>query len=411
MDRALPRPPWPSRLPTGVRSAARSALTWCAAALFALLLFAVTSAGTPPLTGLGARGLPAVLLALPVGAARRRPAAVFGVLLAESCAAAALGARTWPFFLAAAALVGVLAATRPPRTALAAAGAELALWSAQWWTAAHPNDGLSDFLSTSAALAAAVAIAWLAGNSLRQQREYATARRAQELTAERLRIAREVHDTVAHGLGVIAIQAGAAQLVLDARPADARTALAAIETTSRESLAGLRRMLVALRRTDTGDGGGWGGCGDGGGRAADVGLEAVERLTGTVERAGVRVEVHWEGERRPLPPEADTAAFRIVQESLTNTVRHSGARHCRVRLRYGEGTLAIEVVDDGRAGPPAEGGNGIGNGGGGESGVGTGLGTGLGIAGMRERVALLGGRFAAGPRPGGGYRVAAELPV
>ncbi|MGW4815063.1 sensor histidine kinase [Kitasatospora cineracea] len=404
MDRALPRPPWPSRLPTRVRSAARSALTWCAAGLFALLLFAVTSAGTPPFSGLGARGLPAVLLALPVGAARRRPAAVFGVLLAESCAAAALGARTWPFFLAAAVLVGVLAATRPPRTALAAAGAELALWSAQWWTAAHPNDGPSDFLSTAAALAAALAIAWLAGNSLRQQREYAAARRAQELTVERLRIAREVHDTVAHGLGVIAIQAGAARLVLDARPADARTALAAIETTSRESLAGLRRMLVSLRRTDT----------DGGqGRTAAVGLEAVERLAGTVERAGVRVEVHWEGERRPLPPEADTAAFRIVQESLTNTVRHSGARHCRVRLHYGERTLAIEVVDDGRAGRPAGGENGSGGESVGGSGSGGGSvgGSGLGIAGMRERVALLGGRFAAGPRPGGGYRVVAELPV
>ncbi|WP_231904931.1 sensor histidine kinase [Streptantibioticus cattleyicolor] len=398
MDRAMPRPPWPRRLPSPVWSA----LTWCAAALFALLLFVTTTSRMGPLplpshesvsVGVLPREAMAVASALALGWAHRRPLPVFGVLLAESCAAAAVGAKTWPFFLVMAVLVGYLAATRPRRTALAAACVELAAWPCQWWAMDQAQEALSDFLSMMAALIAVVAIAWLTGNSVRRQRDYGQALRTQALTAERLRIAREVHDMVAHSMGVIAIQAGAAGLVLDTRPEDARKALDAIETTSRETLAGLRRMLVSLRRADD----------DTATPPAAVGLEAVDRLAETTTDAGVRVEVHWQGERRPLPPEVDVAAFRIIQESVTNTVRHSGARHCQVSVDYGDEELAVEIVDDGRgagrAGARAD------------VRAGAASGSGYGISGMRERVALLNGLFSAGTRPEGGFRVAAQLPL
>ncbi|MCC9309053.1 sensor histidine kinase [Kitasatospora sp. RB6PN24] len=385
----MPRPPWLRRLPPYVWSA----LTWCAAGLFALLLF-VTTTGRPGPFGppshqsvvavLPARAVLAAALALPVGWARRWPLPVFGVLLAESCAVAVPGMRTWPFFLVLSVLVGYLAATRPRRAALAAAGAELAVWVCQWVALNHGQEVLSDLVSMLSALAAAVAIAWLVGNSIRRQRDYGEALRCHALTAERLRIARELHDMVAHSMGVIAVQAGAAGLVLDTQPADARKALGAIEATSRETLAGLRRMLVSLRRADE----------DRSGVAVAVGLEALDRLAETTADAGVRVRVHREGRVRPLPPEVDVAAFRIIQESVTNTVRHSGARHCRVRVAYGEQELAIEITDDGHGAR--------------RSGA---AGSGFGISGMRERVALLGGRFSAGAGPEGGFRVAVELPV
>lgn len=232
------------------------------------------------------------MLAVAIGWARRWPLPVFGALLAESCAVATLGMRTWPFFLVLATLVGYLAATRPRRTALAAAGAELAVWVGQWAALNQGQETVSDLLSMLSALAAAIAIAWLIGNSIRQQRDYGEALRSHALTAERLRIARELHDMVAHSMGVIAFQAGAAGLVLDTQPANARKALGAIETTSRETLAGLRRMLVSLRRADE----------DLSGAAVAVGLEALDRLAETTSDAGVRVQVHREGRARPLPP-------------------------------------------------------------------------------------------------------------
>ncbi|MDH6144906.1 MULTISPECIES: sensor histidine kinase [Kitasatospora] len=384
----MPRPPWLRRLPSGVWSA----LTWCAAGLFALLLFVTTTyrAGPlglrphPPVTlDIAVRAGVAVVLAVAIGWARRWPLPVFGALLAESCAVATLGMRTWPFFLVLATLVGYLAATRPRRTALAAAGAELAVWVGQWAALNQGQETVSDLLSMLSALAAAIAIAWLIGNSIRQQRDYGEALRSHALTAERLRIARELHDMVAHSMGVIAFQAGAAGLVLDTQPANARKALGAIETTSRETLAGLRRMLVSLRRADE----------DLSGAAVAVGLEALDRLAETTSDAGVRVQVHREGRARPLPPEIDVAAFRIIQESVTNTVRHSGARRCQVCVTYGDEELAIEITDDGQGAGRSS------------------AGSGFGIPGMRERVALLGGRFSAGSRPEGGFRVTAELPV
>jgi len=233
-------------------------------------------------------------------------------------------------------------------------------------------------------LALTAVVAWLIGNSVRQNRAYAerltTQAAAQAVTAERLRIAREMHDTVAHSIGIIALQAGAAARVTTTQPEAAREAMRAVENEGRETLAGLRRMLVALRAADSGV------------PVVATGLGDVDRLAATTTAAGVRVDVRRRGEPRQLPPDIDLSAFRIIQESVTNVVRHAGTRACRVTLDYRDDELALEVTDDGR-------------------GHGTATDTGFGLAGMRERVALLHGEFTAAPRPEGGFRVAARLPV
>ena len=228
-------------------------------------------------------------------------------------------------------------------------------------------------------------IAWLVGHSIRQAQARAELLRAQTALAERLRIARELHDSVAHSIGVIAIQAGSGRSVFDARPDEARDALAAIEDASRETLSGLRRMMTGLRSAEHEAGRGPAPLGPA------PGLADIERLAATTSDAGVRVEVDWRGSREPLPADIDLSAFRIIQEAVTNVVRHAGTDRCQVGIDQQDGQLSIEVTDSGHGGSPA--------------------GTGYGITGMRERAALLGGDFSAGPRPGGGFRVAARLPL
>ena len=171
---------------------------------------------------------------------------------------------------------------------------------------------------------------------------------------ERLRIARELHDMVAHSIGIIAIQAGAGRRVIDTQPAEARNALAAIEATSRETLAGLRQMLGVLRRAEPGRP----GRPDPGHGPLEPapGLADLDRLAATTADAGVRVEVRWLGPRRPLPADIDLSAFRIIQEAVTNVVRHAGTGHCRVTVDCRDDELGIEVTDDGRgSAPPAQG--------------------------------------------------------
>jgi signal transduction histidine kinase len=232
-------------------------------------------------------------------------------------------------------------------------------------------------------------IAWLIGHSIRQAQARAELVRAQAaaqtVMAERLRIARELHDIVAHSIGIIAIQAGAGRRVFDASPAEARDALAAIEATSRETLSGLRRMVTGLRRAQP----------ESAAAHAQLdpapGLADIERLAAITLDAGVTVDVRWRGIREQLPADIDASAFRIIQEAVTNVVRHAGTDHCQVSINQRDGQLTIEVTDSGRGG--------------------TVDGAGYGIVGMRERAALLGGDFSAGPRPGGGFRVAARLPV
>ncbi|MEV5982496.1 sensor histidine kinase [Streptomyces sp. NPDC052114] len=257
------------------------------------------------------------------------------------------------------------------------------------------------------------AVAWLVGNSVRQTRVYTerlgAQAAAQAVTAERLRIAREMHDTVAHSIGIIALQAGAAARVVETQPAGARAAMVAVERAGRETLAGLRRMTAALREGEAGQrGSGAGQRASGAGvLAADTGaaplepaagLADVDRLAAATTAAGVRVEVRWRGERRPLPTDLDLSAFRIIQESVTNVVRHAAAGSCTVTVDQREEEIAVEIEDDGpgdgRTVPHP-----------------SGAGTGYGLIGMRERVALLHGEFSAAARPGGGFRVSARLPL
>jgi signal transduction histidine kinase len=230
----------------------------------------------------------------------------------------------------------------------------------------------------------ALGVAWLLGQSIRQRREYADVQRrqtaVQAVQAERLRIARELHDMIAHSIGVIAIQAGVGSRVIESQPAEARNALTVIEDTSRETLAGLRRMLGALRRAEP----------DPASTEPSPGLADLDRLVLRSLDAGVRVDVRRHGDERPLPADLDLSAYRIIQEAVTNVVRHANTDECRVSLDYGEDELSLEIIDDGAGGAP---------------------GTGYGIPGMRERVSLLHGDFTAGPRPEGGFRVSARIPV
>ncbi|HEX6888605.1 MAG TPA: sensor histidine kinase [Candidatus Nanopelagicales bacterium] len=206
------------------------------------------------------------------------------------------------------------------------------------------------------------------------------ARRA--VADERLRIAQELHDVLGHSLGVIALQAGVGAHVIDADPAEAKASLEAISRTSRTSLAEVRRILGALR-TDTGTSG----------YHPPPGLGALDALAADLTEAGLPVRIHVHGVPDQVPAALDLTGYRVVQEALTNVVRHAGAAQAEVTVRYEDGMVTVQVDDDGR-GPAVQGGTTVGH----------------GQVGMRERVAVWGGTLQTGPRPDGGYRVLATLP-
>jgi signal transduction histidine kinase len=352
---------------------------------------------------------------------RRRPLAAVALLTVGSIAAAlALGSPTilLGHYLAVDVALGVTVAGQPRPTRFAALA--MTLGALPFYVLARVALGTSHSQASEWAFyALTAAVAWLAGDSVRRAREYAERLRAhaaaEAITAERLRISRELHDMVAHSLGIITLQAGAAARVIDTQPQSARNALCEVESAGREVLAGLRRMLGALRQDGPGqaepgqDGPGQDGPGQPGPGQGDQaalgsmpGLADIERLAVATTAAGVRVDVRWRGERRPLPPDIDLAAYRIVQESVTNVVRHADVRSCQVLITRDDKTLAVEVADRG---------DGCGGGTTGD-GCGGGItGTGCGLAGMRERVALLRGEFSAAPQPGGGFLVTARLPL
>jgi signal transduction histidine kinase len=212
----------------------------------------------------------------------------------------------------------------------------------------------------------------------RAEREQAERRRVDE---ERLRIARELHDVLAHSLSVINVQAGVGLALLDTDAEQARTALTTIKAASKEALGEVRQVLATLRAPGDVP------------RAPAPGLDRLPELVEQAASAGLTVETETRGAPVPLPPGADLAAFRIVQEALTNVVRHSGSRTARVRIVYGPGELEFLVDDEGPATEKA------------------GEGSGAGLIGMRERAAALGGTIEAGPRADGGFRVRATLPL
>jgi signal transduction histidine kinase len=200
------------------------------------------------------------------------------------------------------------------------------------------------------------------------------------LVEERARIARELHDIVAHCVGVMVIQAGAAEDLLARAPADARAPLRAVQDTGQQAVAELSRVLGLLRG------------GDERGLTPQPGTGELAELVDGVRRAGLPVALEVRGCARPLPPGVDLTVYRVVQEALTNTLKHAGPATARVLLTYGEHDVRAAVVDDGRAAPPS-------------------APVGHGLLGLRERVGLYGGELSAGPGTGRGFAVHARIPV
>ncbi|MEE1808075.1 sensor histidine kinase [Streptomyces sp. BE133] len=212
----------------------------------------------------------------------------------------------------------------------------------------------------------------------RAEREAAEQRRADE---ERLRMARELHDVLAHSISVINVQSSVGLALLDSDPEQARTALTTIKAASKEALGEVRQVLDTLRTPGDAP------------RTPAPGLDRLPELVAQAAGAGLTVTVETDGVRGAVPPGADLAAFRIVQEALTNVVRHSGSRSAQVRIGYGPARIRLRIDDEGPATGDDAGGSGN------------------GLAGMRERAAALRGTIEAGPRADGGFRVRAELPL
>jgi signal transduction histidine kinase len=237
-------------------------------------------------------------------------------------------------------------------------------------------------------------LAWPLGTMMRRLREYravleernrqldqereVNARRA--VLEERVRIARELHDVVAHHVSVMGVQAGVARRLFDRDPAEAVAAIGSVETASRQAIADLQQLVGVLRQ-DQGDD-----------LAPQPSLQRLPELVEHMRRAGLPVELTVQGRRGPLPAGVELSAFRIIQEALTNTLKHAGPAQAGVTVRYGNGSVELEVVDDGQGPPPGRPRSGS-----------------KGLVGMRERVSLYGGRLDVGARPGGGFRVHAVL--
>ncbi|MGJ6964643.1 sensor histidine kinase [Streptosporangium sp. G11] len=327
---------------------------------------------------------PLVVLGMIAGAAqgaalwwrRSHPVTVMAIALAGGLLVHFLAPQgIFPF--AGLVAIGSLAAARPPRVSLPALAALLALTALNFLTA---SSGDAQF-----AMAFPV-VAWALGEIVRNRRVAIEQESRRAVSEEQARIARELHDVIAHSVSVIVVQAAAADDVFDEHPDQARAALRSIEATGREALGELRRLLAVVR-PDTDDEP----------RHPRPGLDRLGELVEPFLAAGLEVAVRREGigADGALPAGIDLSAYRIVQEALTNTLRHAGAGRAEVTVRAASGMLELDILDDGR----------------GSGGDGSGGGAGHGIAGMRERAAMLGGTLDAGPLPGGGFRVRARLPL
>ena len=414
---APPRPPLTKRMRRG---------QWIAIDCAAGVVIAVctTFVGTNASGQVRSGAFPLALLMLvaiffPVALRRLAPIIAFGVLLALGVLLSAFGTGvTAAIYLAAAFVLYTVTVESRRRTGIAALGLLLAvmLTLVGASNAGRPRADAGTLIP----VGLASVIAWMTGYSVRQRRLYVVTLQHQAANSavaeERLRIARELHDVVAHSMSVIAVQAGYGQYVIDASPDGAKNALGAIQATSRDALEEMRLMLGVLRQQDVTPGRAGGGPATGGAplgqpppdghavqRPAPLapapGLAGLDRLVRRTCGAGVRVTVQVSGMVRPASPGMDLSAYRIIQEALTNVVRHAGTGAvCVVSLAYTDADLIIRVTDDG--GLPGFG-----------SPVAATAGTGHGIIGMRERVHLSGGTFAVGPRPEGGFQVTAALPL
>jgi signal transduction histidine kinase len=331
-----------------------------------------------------------LLATLPIGLRRRWPYAAWQIVGLASLAHILLG-FTNPFLMTFAVLVALFSVANHARWALSvfAAAATATLLPVSLLLDWH-NRGQT-YLSDIPYNYALFGAAWILGDNLRRQR--AQAQLAMRLTAaeeersrravadERVRIARELHDVVAHTLSVIVLQAGAGRRIAPEQPERAAGVLGGIEALGRDALGDMRRLVGILRTGPERE------------HEPQPSLRRLPELADRVRSAGLAVDVRTEGEARPLPPGVELSAYRIVQEALTNTLRHAGAGRADVVVRYSGATVEVEVTDDGR-GPAANGAAG-----------------GHGLAGMRERVGMFGGELEVGAREGGGFRVRALLPA
>jgi signal transduction histidine kinase len=365
--------------------------------------------GSRPLTDLGHLGYVLLIVSGLVLAVRRRwPAPVFITTALASLVYYTIGFSDGPGWIGLFVALYTLTAYGDGRRSLAMAGVGITVLATGWLIAAADIEPAAAIGWVFFRIAASVMAAAL-GESVRSRRAVAAealerARQAERtreeearsrVDAERLRIAREVHDTVAHAIAIINVQAGVTAYLLDKRPERAREALVTIEQTSAQALHEMRAVLGVLRDSDNG--------------RVPPGLGQVNELTAMAREAGLDIKLEVTSATAPLPSAVDHTAYRILQESITNVIRHVGPTRVTVALDYGTDVLEVRVSDEGArdasgdaAGgpqPPA----GTVNGSSAEPG--------RGIVGMRERCGLLGGELTAGPRPCGGFEVKARLPL
>src|SRR6266540_247468 len=326
----------------------------------------------------------ALLMTLPLAFRRRAPFAVavvvMGALVFE---ALAIGSAPTPDSQLVGWLLAIYSVAAHCGRVAAAAGGVVSLAAGLVWI------GFDDFLFPLVVFGGA----WVAGRLVRQRQLYADAveqrlaalEREREANAragaaeERARIARELHDLLSHSVSVMVVQAAAERSALGSERAAPGEALEAIERTGRQALAEMRRLFALLRSDAPAE------------RAPQPTLDELDRLVGKVREAGLPVELRIQGEPGVLPPDVALCAYRIVQEALTNVLKHAGPATASVVVRYGCDALELEVADDGRGALDSD--------------------PGHGLAGMRERIALYGGELAAGTRNGGGFVVRARIPV
>src|SRR5438874_10629689 len=344
--------------------------------------------------GAGSRTLRAVvaaLMTLPLVFRRRLALPVLGVVMGAALAQSVADPDADVAGVLVVAIIAAAYSVAAHCGRRAAAFGGLVGLAALWASVHLQGGGVGNYLFAGAIFVGA----WLAGFVLRarylraQELEHRTELLEQEqetraraaVAEERARIARDLHDAVAHSMSVIVVQAGAERLALPEEATSTSEVLRSIEETGRQALVEMRRLVEMLRKDD-----------EELALAPQPSLAHLELLVQQVREAGLPVELSVEGEPRALPPGVDLSAYRIVQEALTNALKHAGPARARVTVRYRPGQLELEVADDG---------SGTGEGGGGRH----------GLVGMRERVAVFGGVLAAGRRTEGGYLLRATLPL
>ena len=386
-------PHQPGLLPRGA-----AARRWATDAAIAVAVIAIEVAGTLASAhwhhGQATAGVGTYLLVAAGGASliarRRYPVGVLAVTLAVAIWPGVAGQAHLVWL---ALIVAFFTAVQARQRAAAVASLVIGYVASVWppWLIGSPGHasagfavGLAILLLFLLAVAEVIRARSQRTAALEQSRQEELRRRAGE---ERMRIARDLHDVVAHNISVINVQANTALHLMDRQPDRARSALTTINEVSGQALVELRSVLGVLRAVD-----------EGAPRAPAPGLARLGDLADTAAAAGLAVQVEESGQRAPLPADVDLAAYRIVQEALTNSARHSGGTNAIIRIVYGEDTLVVEVDDDGAWRAPGRS-------------PGQPRGPGSGIAGMTERAAALGGTLQAGPRPGGGFAVRARLPL